>query len=58
MEDVRKQAAIQLAKIKGHDSNWTKQVKVYDQDVRKIEKHLLQQDDSFEMEMPTDTDSA
>ena len=50
MEDIRKQAAIHLAAIKGHDSNWTKQVHVYEQDLGMIEKHLLQQDDSFEME--------
>ena len=50
MEDIRKQAAIHLAEIKGHDSNWTKQVNVYEQDLGMIEKHLLQQDDSFEME--------
>ena len=49
MEDIRKQAAIHLAEIKGHDSNWTKQVNVYEQDLGMIEKHLLQQDDSFEM---------
>ena len=50
MEDIRKQAAIHLAAIQGHDSNWTKQVHVYEHDLRMIEKHLLQQDDSFEME--------
>ena len=50
MEDIRKQAAIHLAKIKGHDSNWTKRVNVYEQDLGMIGKHLLQQDDSFEME--------
>ena len=50
MEDIRKQAAIHLAEIKGLDSNWTKQVNVYEQDLGMIEKHLLQQDDSFEME--------
>ena len=51
MEDIRKQAAIHLAEINGHDSKWTKRVKVYEEDLRMIEKHLLQQDDSFEMEM-------
>ena len=51
MEDIRKQAATHLAEIKGHDSNWTKQVKVYEQDLGMIEKHLLQQDDSFEIGM-------
>ena len=51
MEDIRKQAAIHLAEIKGHGSNWTKRVYVYEQDLGMIEKHLLQQDDSFEMEM-------
>ena len=51
MEDIRKQAAIDLAAIKGHNSNWTKQVNIYEQDLGMIEKHLLQQDDSFEMEM-------
>ena len=51
MEDIRKQAAIHLAEIKGHDSNWTKRVKVYEQDLGMIEKHLLQQDDRFETEM-------
>ena len=51
MEDIRKQAATHLAEIKGHDSNWTKQVYVYEQDLGMIEKHLLQQDDSFEIEM-------
>ena len=50
MEDITKQAAIHLAAIKGHDSNWAKQVHVYEQDLGMIEKHLLQQDDSFEME--------
>ena len=50
MENIRKQAAIHLAAIKGHDSNWTKQVHVYEHDLGMIEKHLLQQDDSFEME--------
>ena len=50
MEDIRKQAAIHLAAIKGHNSNWTKQVHVYEQDLGMIEKHLLQQDDSFGME--------
>ena len=50
MEDIRKQAVIHLAAIKGHDSNWTKQVHVYEQDLGMIEKHLLQQDDSFKME--------
>ena len=50
MEDIRKQAAIHLAAIKGHDSYWTKKVHVYEQDLGIIEKHLLQQDDSFEME--------
>ena len=50
MEDIRKQAAIHLAAINGHDSNWTKQVHVYEQVLGMIEKHLLQQDDSFEME--------
>ena len=50
MDDIRKQAAIHLAEIKGHNSNWTKQVHVYEQDLGMIEKHLLQQDDSFEME--------
>ena len=47
MEDIRNH----LAEIQGHDSNWTKQVGVYEQDLGMIEKHLLQQDDSFEMEM-------
>ena len=51
MEDIRKQAAIHLAEIKGHGSNWIKRVYVYEQDLGMIEKHLLQQDDSFEMEM-------
>ena len=51
MEDIRKQAAIHLAEIKGLDSNWTKQVNVYEQDLGMIEKHLLQEDDSFQMEM-------
>ena len=51
MEDIRKQAATHLAEIKRHDSNWTKQVYVYEQDLGMIEKHLLQQDDSFEIEM-------
>ena len=51
MEDIRKQAAIHLAEIRGDDKNWTKQVNIYEQDLGKIEKHLLQQDDSFEMEM-------
>ena len=50
MQDIRKEAAIHLAPIKGHNSNWTKQVYVYKQDLGMIEKHLLQQDDSFEME--------
>ena len=50
MEDIRKQAAIHLAAIKEHNSNWTKQVNVYEKDLGMIEKHLLQQDDSFEME--------
>ena len=50
MEDIRKQGAIHLAAIKGHSSNWTKQVHVYEQDLGMIEKHLLQQDDNFEME--------
>ena len=50
MEDIRKQAAIHLAAIKGHNNNWTKQVHVFEQDLGMIEKHLLQQDDSFEME--------
>ena len=51
MEDIRKQAAIHLAAIKECDKNWTKQVKGYEQDLRMIEKHLLQQDDSFKTEM-------
>ena len=51
MEDIRKKAAIHLAAIKGHDSNWTKQVHVYEQYLGMIEKHLLQQDDSFEIKM-------
>ena len=50
MEDIRKQAAIHLTAIKRHNSNWIKQVNVYEQDLGMIEKHLLQQDDSFEME--------
>ena len=50
MEDIGKQAAIHLAEIKGHDSNWTKQVNVYERDLGMIEKHLLQLDDNFEME--------
>ena len=51
MENIRRQAAIQLTEIKGHNNNWTKRVKGYEQDLGMIKKHLLQQDDSFEMEM-------
>ena len=51
MEDIRKQAATHLAEIKGHNSNWMKQVKAYEKDLGEIEKYLLQRDDSFNMEM-------